>query len=228
MEVCFMTKEYAQFDTFSRLRDDLPSWDNYLDMVRSIFNDTLYEQAYWDNVVNNTKSIYYLARKHDHYQFTDYIIDDDELTVYATFAPKTYLPNKGWQYFTVAINCRPCLHNTYYLSIKLHKRAFEAMRESYNLKFPYWTIENMLKNRHCKVRYDMNHHPILYYKYDATYGNEMPEVMFEHIANTLKDLQVNANLYWAKDVWANAVQNHTTEQVCSDYNDFVIAERMNK
>ena len=226
MEVRFMTKEYAQFDTFSRLREDLPSWDNYLDMVRSIFIDTLYDPDYWDNVVNNKKSMRYLARKYDRYHFSDYIIDDDDLTVYTTFTPKTYFPNKGWQHFTAAINCRPYLDNTYYLSIKLHKQAFEAMRESYNLQFPHWTIEEMLKNRHCKVRYDMNHHPILYYKYDATYGNEMPEVMFDHIANTLEDLQVNANLYWAKNVWANAVQNHTTEQVCSDYNDFVIAERI--
>ncbi|GET05334.1 hypothetical protein SY212_03640 [Ligilactobacillus agilis] len=223
-----MTKEYVQFDTFSRLRDDLPSWDNYFDMVRSIFIDTLYEQDYWNNVINNKKSMYYLARKYDHYQFSDYVIDEDKLTVYATFAPETYFPNKGWQYFTAAINCRPYLHNTYYLSIKLHKQAFEAMRESYNLKFPYWTIEEILKNRHCKVRYDMNHQPILYYKYDATYCNEMPEVMFDHIANTLKDLQVDANLYWAKNVWANAVQNHTTEQVCFDYNDFVIAERIDE
>lgn len=223
-----MAREYSQFDVYSRFRQDFPSWDNYLDMVRSIFVDTLYDPDYWDNVVNNTKSMRYLARKYDRYQFSDYVIDDDELTVYATFTPKTYLSNKGWQYFTVAINCRPYLHNTYYLSIKLHKQAFEAMRESYNLQFPNWTIEKMLKNRHCKVRYDMNHHPILYYKYDATYGNEMPEVMFDHIANTLKDLQVNANLYWAKNVWANAVQNHTTEQVCSDYNDFVIAERIDE
>lgn len=216
----------AEFDIFSRLRDDLPSWDNYLDMVRSIFVDTLYDPDYWDDVINNKKSMRYLARKYDRYHFSDYIIDDDDLTVYATFTPKTYLPNKGWQHFTAAINCRPYLHNTYYLSIKLHKQAFEAMRESYNIQFPHWTVDKMLKNRHCKVRYDMNHQPILYYKGDETYSNEMPEVMFDHIAHTLEDLQVYANLYWAKNVWANAVQNHTTEQACSDYNDFVIVERI--
>lgn len=211
------------------------SWGrDYLTISSDTFRGTLYNQEYWKYVIKKRSKDSLMKRYFWRHQFKQFEINGNKVILYTTITPNHYVQGTGRlkirQKFTVAIECRPYLHDTYYISVKLRKSVLEPFVAKHDQANLYWKLNKRLKGRHCKILYNKDKQPILYYKYDTPYGygDAFSEEVFDKIAFVLSDLQGLVNYYLIRDVWADAVQNNITKQFHMDYDDLIIAERMDK
>lgn len=210
------------------------SWGrDYLDIVSDDFRETLYDQEYWKGVIKKWSKDSPMKLYFWRHQFKQFKINGDKVILYTTITPNHYVQGTGRlkirQKFTVAIECKPYLHDTYYIGVKLRKSVLEPFVAKHDQANFYWKLDKRLKGKHCKILYNKDNQPILYYKYETLPHDDVPpEDVFDKIAFVLSDLQGIVNYYLIRDVWADAVQNNTTKQLHMDYNDLIIAERMDK
>lgn len=207
------------------------SGSDYLD-ISDDFCEMLYDQNYWKGVIKKQRKDSPMKLYFWRHQFKRFEINGNKVILYTTIIPNHYVQGTGRlkirQKFTVAIECRPYLHDTYYIGIKLRKSVLEPFVAEHDQANFYWKLDKRLKGKHCKILYNKDNQPILYHKFDASYGDVLPEDVFDKIAFVLSDLQGIVNYYLIRDVWSDVVQNNTTKQFHMDYNDLIIAERVDK